>query len=104
VGFGLQVGGEDLDGAIAVVKITAGQQPWPRPMAQSAQGGGPQQEGVAVVEQHSTAIKTAMLYCCRQGLNIWGRTHGRAGLDQARLLPEGLEGSVVEEQGGNGYG
>jgi hypothetical protein len=73
-------------------------------MAQPAQGGGAQQEGVAVVEQHSTAIMAALLKRRKQGFHIGGRIHGGAGLDQAGLLPQGLEGSVVEEQDGNGYG
>ena len=72
-------------------------------MAQPAQGGGPQHEGVAVVQQNSTAIMAALLKDCQQGLHAGRRIHGGACLDQTGLLPEGLEGSVVEEQGGNGY-
>jgi len=46
----------------------------------------------------------ALLKDCQQGLHAGGRIHGRACLDQTGLLPEWLEGSVVEEQGGNGHG
>ena len=103
MGLGVEVGRQRFDGALAVVKITAGQQPRPRPMAQPAQGGGPQQEGVAVVEQNSTAIKSTLLKGCKQCLHSGGRIHCWTSLDQTGLLPEGLEGSVVEEQGGNGH-
>jgi hypothetical protein len=45
----------------------------------------------------------ALLKRRKHGFHIGGRIHGGAGLDQTGLLPEGLEGSVVEEQDGNGY-
>jgi hypothetical protein len=50
------------------------------------------------VQQHSTAINSSLLKGSKQGFHIWGSTHGRAGLYQPGLLPEGLEGSVVEEE------
>jgi hypothetical protein len=60
VRFCLQVGSKNIQRTLAMVQVTAHQQPWATPVAQAAQGLGAQQKRVGVVQQHPPGWQAGM--------------------------------------------